>query len=411
MSQGGETTLEELRQFVIRLMTNEPHVRCRVGEGPLAPLAEVLNELAAWLEARRLTPGEKFGIEALVEQSQTMMLTCDTASRIRFINFTVPGDSHEQVLGRSVYDFILPSDHERVRDFIQGVLETGEPVAYDIQSVAVTGPQWYVVKVGPIRDAGRIVGFTMITTDVSSLKKTQLRLEQSLRELARSNQELESFASVASHDLRAPLRRIETFGERLKSTAGPELGPESRDFLDRILATTARMRRLIDDLLTFARVTSRSQPFVRVELGTLVREVLADLEVTIEQTGGRVTVGELPALEGDPTQLRQLFQNLLSNALKFRREDVPPRISIEASVDAGAQRLELRVQDNGIGFEERQRERIFNLFERLNPTEKYEGSGLGLAICRRIVERHGGTIEARSSPGNGATFTVTLPYG
>lgn len=409
MSQEKETTLEELRQFVTRLMTNEPHVRCRVGSGPLAPLAGDINALAALLEARRLSSHEKFGIEALVEQSQTMMLTCDTSERIRFINFTVPGDSHEQVLGRSVYDFVLPTERERVRSIVRGVLETGEPAAYDIQSSAVTGPQWYVVKAGPIRDEGRIVGFTMITTDVSDLKRTQLRLEQSLQELARSNRELAAFASVASHDLQAPLRRIQSLSELLKEEAGPALGPESREHLERVLTTTARMRRLIHDLLAYARVTSMAQSFARVELGPIVQEVLADLETVIEQTGARLTVGELPALEADATQMRQLFQNLLSNALKFRREGMAPRISIEASVDEEARRLELRIQDNGIGFDESYREKIFHLFQRLHPSEEYEGSGLGLAICQKIVDRHGGTITARSSPGSGATFTISLP--
>jgi PAS domain S-box-containing protein len=409
MSQDAETTLEELHEFVVRLMTNEPHIRCRVGGGPLASLARALNDLAALLENRHLIAAEKFGIEALVEQSQTMMLTCDTSERIRFINFTVPGHSHELVLGRSVYDFVLPAERERVRDIIRGVLETGVPAVYDIQSIALAGPQWFVVKVGPIRDAGRIVGFTMITTDVSSLKRTQLQLEQSLRELARSNRELESFASIASHDLQDPLRRIQSFGERLKATADPALGPESRDYIERILNTTARMRRLIQDLLTFARVTSKAQPFARVDLGQVVRDVMMDLEVAIEQAGARITVGELPALEADPTQMRQLLQNLLSNALKFRRKDVAPLISLQASVDPQARRLELWVQDNGIGFDESYRERIFQLFQRLHSSDKYEGSGLGLALCRKIVERHGGTIEARSAPNSGATFTVTLP--
>jgi PAS domain S-box-containing protein len=408
MSQGAETTVEELREFVIRLTTKEPHVRCRVGEGPLAPLATVLNELAEWLEAQRLSSVEKFGIEALVEQSQTMMITGDTSERIRFINFTVPGDLPEDIPGRSLYDFVVPADRERVQGFVRGALERGETATYEIQSIYASGPQWFVVKVGPIRDAGRIVGFTMITTDVSNLKRTQLRLEQSLRELARSNRELEAFAAVASHDLQEPLRKVQTLAERLKA-ASPTLEPESRDYLERILSTTARMRRLIRDLLTYARVTSRAQPFVQVELGPLLREVLGDLEVTIEQVGARVTVGELPALQADPTQMRQLFQNLLSNALKFRREGVPPLVSIEASVDEAARRVELRIQDNGIGFDESDREQIFSLFQRLHPVEKYDGSGLGLALCQKIAERHGGLITARSSPGQGATFIVTLP--
>jgi signal transduction histidine kinase len=170
------------------------------------------------------------------------------------------------------------------------------------------------------------------------------------------------------------------------------------------------MRRLIDDLLTFARVSSKAQPFTRVDLAALVREVVGDLEIAIEKAGASITLGELPVLEADPMQLRQLLQNLLSNALKFRREEVAPAVSVRATVDAQAQRCELVVQDNGIGFDEKYLDRLFNVFQRLHGrSSKYEGTGIGLAICRKIVERHGGSIRASSTPGEGATFTVMLP--
>lgn len=406
---GVETTPEELIQFVTRLATNEPHVRCRVGAGSLGPVAQALNELAGLLEARRLSSVEKFGIEALVEQSQNMMMTADTSERIRFVNFTIPGLTYEQVIGRSVYDFVLPEDHERCRAIFRKVLESGVPDSYDIRSYAATGPQWYVVRVGPIRDAGRIVGFTMITTDITNLKTAQLQLEQSNRELEQSNRELESFASVASHDLQEPLRKIQSFGERLKASDSGALSPEGRDYLERMQNAATRMRRLIEDLLAFARVTSKAQPFTQVNLANIAREVLSDLEVAIEQSKATVTLGELPVLDADPTQMRQILQNLLSNALKFRREDVPPRISIEATVDEESGRCELRVQDNGIGFEEKHAQKIFNLFQRLHGRGKYEGTGLGLAICRKIAERHGGSIAARSALGSGSTFVLTLP--
>jgi PAS domain S-box-containing protein len=408
-ASGAETTPEELTQFITRMATNEPHVRCRVGAGALGPVAQALNELAGLLETRRLSSVEKFGIEALVEQSQNMMMTADTSERIRFVNFTIPGLTYEQVIGRSVYEFLLPEDHERCRAIFRKVMETGVPDTYDVRSYATTGPQWLVVRVGPIRDAGRIVGFTLVTTDITNLKKTQLQLEQSNRELEQSNRELESFASVASHDLQEPLRKIQSFGERLKASDSSALSPDGQDYLERMQSAATRMRRLIDDLLAFARVTSKAQPFSRVELASIAREVVSDLEVAIEQSKATVTVGELPALEADPTQMRQILQNLLSNALKFRRDDASPRIAIEASVDKEHGRCEIRVQDNGIGFEEKHAEKIFNLFHRLHGRGKYEGTGLGLAICRKIAERHGGSIVARSAPGSGSTFVITLP--
>jgi signal transduction histidine kinase len=186
----------------------------------------------------------------------------------------------------------------------------------------------------------------------------------------------------------------------------------------RVAAT--RMRTLINDLLTFSRVTSKAQPLVPVDLGRVAQEVLTDLEGRIQQTGGRVELGGLPTLESDPTQMRQLLQNLIGNALKFCRPDQPPVVTVRgrpldppAAVSNGDAAIptlwRITVQDNGIGFDERYLDRIFGVFQRLHGRSEYEGTGMGLAICRKIVERHGGTITARSTPGGGATFVVTLP--
>jgi PAS domain S-box-containing protein len=397
-----ETTVEALLELIDKILAREPHAQCREIGGPLAPVAQALNNLSTQLSSGHTKAEDAFGIHALVEQSPNIMVTCDTQARLRYINFMPPGRTHAEAVGTSYFDWVVPESREEIRGIVQRVLTTGEPGSYETRSPVSTGAAWYAGRVGPIKSGAEIVGFTVITTDITHLKKTQLRLEQ-------SNRELESFAYVASHDLQEPLRKIQTFGERLKTTSAAALSPEGRDYIDRMQAAATRMRRLIDDLLSFSRVSSKAQPFIQVNLSTIAREVLGDLETTIEHAKGRVTVGELPVLMADPLQMRQLLQNLVGNAIKFHREGVPPVVSVRGSVDAQAQRCMLEVEDNGIGFEEKYAERIFQVFQRLHGRGQYEGTGIGLAICRKIVERHGGSIGVRSTPGVGTTFLVSLP--
>jgi light-regulated signal transduction histidine kinase (bacteriophytochrome) len=243
------------------------------------------------------------------------------------------------------------------------------------------------------------------------------RFERALQE---KNRELENFAAVASHDLQEPLRKIETFADRLHARATPGLDERCRDDLNRMLSAAARMRILINDLLTFARIATKAHPFVLVDLAEVARAAVSDLEERIHRTGGRVEVGQMPAVEGEPTQMRQLLLNLIGNGLKFHRADEPPLVRIHSRrlseppppVDCqppGPVWHEILVEDNGIGFDEKYLDRIFEVFQRLHGRGEYEGTGMGLAICRRIVEHHGGTITARSAPGRGAAFMVALP--
>ena len=349
----------------------------------------------------------------------------DETQRIVFYNQgaeQVFGYTAEEAIGERL-ELLIPerfrSGHERqVRQFgegevsarrmgergqISGRRKSGEifPADASISKIDVDGKRIY----------------TAVLRDVTERQAAEEALQRQAEELQRSNHELEQFAYVASHDLQEPLRKIQAFGDRLGSRYAGVLDEQGSDYLRRMHSAAERMQTLINDLLTFSRVTTQAQPFARVELARVVREVISDLELRIEQTGAVVEVGELPAVEADPVQMRQLFQNLLSNALKFRREGVPPRVRVSARTftgagaedGRGAEWCEVAVQDNGIGFDEKYLDRIFALFQRLHGRGQYEGTGIGLAICRKIAERHGGTVTARSTPGEGSTFTVTLP--
>lgn len=225
--------------------------------------------------------------------------------------------------------------------------------------------------------------------------------------LERSNQSLSDFAFIASHDLQEPLRKVSIFGDMLREL-NQDLDAKSSDCIDRIQGATVRMQSYIDDLLTFSRLSADDALFVSTDCNKIIQEVLSDLEAKIEESRGTINVDELPGIEADPFQMRQLFQNLISNALKYRKEDVDPVINISHQLnDAG--NVDIKFEDNGIGFDEKFKDRIFQLFQRLHGKNAYEGTGIGLSICKKIVEHHHGTIMVNSSPGEGAVFRVCLP--
>jgi PAS domain S-box-containing protein len=237
------------------------------------------------------------------------------------------------------------------------------------------------------------------------------------QELARSNNELQQFALIASHDLQEPLRKIKTFGDRLRSSCADNLTEQGLDYLQRMQNASQRMQALIEDLLVLSRVTTRAQPFIPVNLQQITQEVLSDLEISIQQADAIIEVGEMPIINADALQMRQLLQNLIGNALKFHRPGIPPQIKIYSQILSAqsnktvnaSEKIQIIVQDNGIGFEEKYLDRIFNVFQRLHGRSEYEGTGIGLAICRKIAERHNGTITAQTQLNQGAKFIVTLP--
>ena len=233
-------------------------------------------------------------------------------------------------------------------------------------------------------------------------------LKTYMAKLEESNRALQDFASIASHDMQEPLRKVISFGNMLRQAYEDALGETGNDYLNRMLNATQRMQSLLKGLLEYSRVTTKADPFVAVDLAGIVDEILSDLEISIKRTGAEVRVLELPVVKADPTQMRQLLQNLIGNALKFHKDGEKPAVEVRSAFVDGS--LQIMIEDNGIGFEEQYLERIFAPFQRLHGiNSRYEGTGMGLAICKKIVERHGGSITAKSTPGLGATFIVTLP--
>jgi PAS domain S-box-containing protein len=275
---------------------------------------------------------------------------------------------------------------------------------------------WVMCRGSAVRDsAGTPYRMAGSMTDISDRKAAAQLLARQTEELARSNQELEQFAYIASHDLQEPLRKIEAFGDRLKRKYDKTLDEQGHDYLARMQNAAGRMRTLIQDLLAFSRVTSQSREFSSISLPMLLQDVLSDLEVRIQETNAQVTVGPMPTLEADALQMRQLFQNLIGNALKFQQPGIPPIISIQSNEehpeasDSAQPFCRITMSDNGIGFDEKYLDRIFKVFQRLHGRTEYEGTGIGLAVCAKIVERHGGQLTAQSAPGEGATFILSLP--
>jgi signal transduction histidine kinase len=263
----------------------------------------------------------------------------------------------------------------------------------------------------PMPDGGTIATYQ----DITDLETTTEKMVEYTKKLERSNRELVDFAYVASHDLQEPLRKIEAFGDRLVRKYLSVLPEEGQMFVGRMQSAASRMRQLINDLLSYSRVTTAAAPMQCVALNDILSGVLSDLQIRIEETGAVVDVGNLPKIEADPMQMRQLFQNLIGNAIKFRKKDTDPVVKITAEFTAdhnlavAGRAVNIRIADNGIGFDQQFKDQIFVIFQRLHSRTEYEGTGIGLATCRKIVERHQGVIDALGVEGTGSTFIITMP--
>jgi PAS domain S-box-containing protein len=350
-------------------------------------------------------------LTALVESSPLAIVAYDTASQVTLWNEAaehVFGWTAEEVMGEPV-PFVVAEAAEEHRRLHEQVLGGDGFTGVEVARRRKDGSILHLnVSAAPLYDShGEIRGIMSVNEDITERVGIRRQLQAYARELERSNRELQDFAYVASHDLQEPLRKIQTFGDRLAQRCAVELDEQGRDYVARMQNAAARMRSLIQDLLAFSRVSSQALPPQRLDLAVVAGEVIDDLQARIEGEGGAVTLGPLASVDADPLQMRQLLQNLIGNALKFRRPGVPPVVRLYSEVRDGE--TVLYVADNGIGFDIRYLDRIFSPFQRLHGRNDYDGTGMGLAICRKIVERHGGEITARSTPGEGSTFIVTLP--
>lgn len=363
-------------------------------------------------EGRRL----RDSLNALFTHATEGIVIVNSRNQIDLINPKAErqfGYSHDELIGRPLDELFLKSPSVAAeRESPELSAEAGEYIARR------TDGSEFPAEISRSRYQLGDEEFTVsFVIDITERKKREVQLRQSHEELKRyavmlkeTNAELESFAYISSHDLQEPLRKIQSFGSRLQAGEKHALSPEGQDYLDRVVNAAERMQQLINDLLAYSRLTTRDKVRTEVDLNQVAREVLSDLELAIEHSKAQVKTEQLPRVVAEPVQMRQLFQNLIGNAVKFRKRDEAPLIRIwykEVRYDEHDY-VELYFEDNGIGFDEKYAEKIFGIFQRLEGT-RYDGSGIGLTICKKIAARHGGIITAKSKPGQGSLFKVTLP--
>jgi PAS domain S-box-containing protein len=394
------------------------------------------TDITERLEAERFAAESKLreseaSFHHLADAMPQIVFTTDAEGGLDYYNqrwYDYTGLTFEQTKEWGWRMVLHPDDLENCLTLWTGALKARMPmqVLYRFKRASDNTYRWHLGQSRPIRnDLGVVVSWFGTCTDIEDYKQAEMQirilngnLEERVRErtaeldranvrLEQSNRELQDFASVASHDLQEPLRKVQAFGDRLKTACSDALDEKGRDSLDRMLGASKRMQSLIQDLLSFARVTSQARPFLPVDLAQVTREVLSDLEIRIAENRAVVEMRDLPVVVADGLQMRQLLQNLIGNALKFHRPGNPP--SVRVYTETADETLRLIVEDDGIGFDEKYLDRIFTVFQRLHGRSEYEGTGIGLAICRKIAQRHGGDITAISAPGKGAKFMVSLP--
>jgi signal transduction histidine kinase len=329
---------------------------------------------------------------------------------------TFSGHSKEDLLGKTLADLNKDFSNSPLWQASASVLETGEPSQFQLHHEPTK--KWLEFSLAKM-DENHLIN---VCIDVTAAKKSQIELEKSVEALKRSNANLEEFAYAASHDLKEPIRKVRTFSERLKDRLASRLDEQETQMFERMERATERMELLVEDLLNYSHVSERPRQLEEIDLKEKIQRVLEDLEMIIAEKGAKITVGPLPTIHAHRRQIQQLFQNLISNAIKYSKVGVAPELHITSKeiygkdakiempeTDENKRFYMIEVADNGIGFEQKYADRIFQMFQRLHGKNEYGGTGVGLSIARKVVENHHGYIFAESEPGVGSTFKVLLP--
>ncbi|WP_218155203.1 PAS domain S-box protein [Chitinophaga sp. YR627] len=356
----------------------------------------------------------------LTQSLPQLIWTADINGCSDFFNqqwYDYTGSQPEDAAGKGWFSYIHPHHRAELYEKWEKSLKSGDSLAFEFQLKAGDGKyQWFYIVGNPIKDEeGEILKWVSALTNIEEQKAVEEKLERLVNErtgaLQRSNDDLEQFAHVASHDLKEPVRKIKTFVDRLEQDKGTKLSEKGQSYLNKINTAANRMYDMIEGVLNYSSIDNAEQPFSSISLNETLNSIELDLEILMNQKKAHIVYENLPTVKGAPLLIYQLFYNLINNSLKFTSPDTPPLITITAQQTSklGIPYMQIDVKDNGIGFEQTQAQKIFNSFTRLNSKDKFEGTGLGLALCKKIVERHQGYITASGKENEGAVFSIFLP--
>lgn len=380
--------------------------------------ASLMQEVEVRREAERSLTQLSAEQQTLIRSFPQIVFTVSPECTIEFVN----DHWYEYSTALSEFPELHPDDVAK-KEELNCSVKDGKAFVRElrIRQISTGSYRYHLLRMVPVMQEGQLIKWVGTFTDIHDQKAAREELEIMVAERTReltlknaelelSNHELQQFASVASHDLQEPLRKIQMYSNRIHDRFKTQAG-EALNYVDRVIDASGRMSSLITDLLSYSRLSIKSL-FRKTDLNELITGIITDLEFSIREKQAELSIDQLPEIECVEGQIRQVFQNLISNALKFSREDQAPQIHISSEQytdESGREMCRIYVKDNGIGFDEQYLDKIFTIFQRLNAKEAYEGTGIGLAIVKKIVEKHSGAITAHSSEGNGATFILSLP--